>query len=118
VRAKPLLFALALVGLASCGADWDDERVGEVRVEEDGRTLTVGWHCHPDASVKATEEGDEVTIELRVSGDYRGDCAEAEQVTLDEPLGARTIIDKTTGKALRRVSDGCYTASPAPMGCE
>ena len=113
-----MIVPVGVVILSACGVGWKDNRISEVTVGEDGRTLTVGWHCHLDASVNAIETADEVRLSFRVYDRSKGDCADAEQVTLDEPVGNRTIIDDATGKALRAARNDCYTPSPAPMGCE
>ena len=55
VRAHVIVVLVGVVVLSACGVGWKDYRISEVTVDEDGRTLTVGWHCHPDASVNATE---------------------------------------------------------------
>ena len=61
--------------------------------------MTVAWQCHLDSSVTAEESAHEVRLQLRVYS-YKGDCAGVEVVTLQEPLGDRTIIDASTGKAV------------------
>lgn len=84
---------------AGCGIGWQDLTISQVSVGEEDRTLTVGWHCHEDSSVTVEETPDEVRLRLRAYS-YRGDCAEGTVVTLQEPLGDRTVIDATTGTAV------------------
>ena len=92
--------ALAVAVLAAgCGIGWEDQAISGVSVSEDGRTLTVAWQCHLDSSVTAEESADEVRLQLRVYS-YKGDCADVEVVTLQEPLGDRTIIDASTGQTV------------------
>jgi hypothetical protein len=98
IRARAVALAVAVLA-AGCGIGWEDQAISRVSVGEDGRTLTVAWQCHLDSSVTAEETPDEVRLLFRVYS-YRGDCAGVEVVTLQEPLGDRTIIDASTGQAV------------------
>ena len=86
---------VALVALlaSACSIGWQDQQISTVEVLDDERTLVVGYHCDADASVEAEETADEVRLTFRVSGAYRGDCADAEEVKLDAPLAGRRVID-------------------------
>lgn len=98
IRTRALALAVAVLA-AGCGVGWEDQPISRVSVAEDGRTLTVAWQCHLDSSVTADETPDEVRLLFRVYS-YEGDCADVEVVTLQEPLGDRTIIDASTGQTV------------------
>jgi hypothetical protein len=92
---------LSLVAAAAaCGVGWHDQAIGEVTAPDE-RTLMVGVHCNPDASVEVSETDQEVVLKLRVYDDSMGDCASFERVELESPLADRTVIDGVTGERVR-----------------
>jgi hypothetical protein len=98
IRAVALVVTLAAL-LAACGIGWEDQPISRVAVAQDDRTLTVGWHCHMDSSLTVEESPDEVRLLLSAYS-YKGDCADAEQITLRDPLGDRALIDASTGRTV------------------
>jgi hypothetical protein len=107
------VLVVAVAFVAGCGIGWADYPISEVVVDDDGRTVTVGFHCHRDASVRAAETDSEVRLTLRVYRNSEGDCAASDTVTLEAPIGDRRLIDADTGKALRKARENCYRATEA-----
>lgn len=53
----------------------------------------------PSGSMSTDEQGDVVELELLNRRSRRGDCGDGVEVTLDEPLGSRRVVDTATGEA-------------------
>ena len=82
---------------AGCGIGWQDRPVSVVEVQEDDRTLLVGYHCELDASVTADETPEELRLTFRSYGSTGNDCANSEEVQLADPLAGRRLIDTSNG---------------------
>lgn len=107
--AVAVLLGLAVVFLAWRIVAPADAPVTEVYVRPDDRQLEVGVDtCNQDPQVTVVETEDEVRLSSnetlpRGAGD---DCLDNDIVTLDVPLGDRTVIDEATGDEVRvRVAD-------------
>lgn len=95
-------------GTGSGSKDSKDQTVSSYQV--DGRTLTVtfwGGVCHDyQGKAKASEEKVTVSVEPREGGSEKQCIAIAKKqqvkVTLEEPLGDRTVVDARDGEKLPR----------------
>jgi hypothetical protein len=83
--------------VAGCGIGWSDRPISVVEVQEDDRTLLVGYHCELDASVEVEEAPDEVRLTFRSYGSTGADCAKSEEVRLADPLAGRRLVDTSNG---------------------
>lgn len=99
--------------VAGCGIGWQDRPISVVEVQEDDRTLLVGYHCELDASVEVEETQDEVRLEFRAYGSTGNDCANSEEVQLVDPLAGRRLIDTSNGAEITP----CPSAAAAVGGC-
>ncbi len=55
--------------------------------------------CHGDPRATVEETDDEVTVTIVSTWQDPGDaCQDSVEVTLDAPLGSRTLIDGTSGQ--------------------
>lgn len=72
----------------------------------------MGYHCHSDSSLDAAETNDEVRLSFRAYDTAIGDCAVVEQVTLDDPLAGRRIVDTATGDEV----EPCRPEQPGALG--
>ncbi len=78
-----------------------------VDVSSDGLTLFVGVSsCNGDPSAEVDQGTDAIRIAVESyvpPGDEQDGCADELIVSLDEPLGARRIVDEVTGAELRPI---------------
>lgn len=99
VRLVVWLLPIALI--ASCGAS--GTRILEVSGEPGSRSLDLGVaSCTAEKLWADVEEtGEEVRILVHSEGGDEGpQCRDGLRVTLDEPLGSRRVVDRSTGDAL------------------
>jgi hypothetical protein len=96
---------VTVVVLVGC-TDRDPRPVTEVQhVTGDRRTLIVSvGSCNGDPSVTASETADRVALSA-TGGDTSDDCLDGAEVTLDEPLGDRVVIDAMTGDQVPILAD-------------
>ena len=91
--AAPLLVFL----LAGCS---DPPAVGSVRGDPDSTELEMSVEsCNGDPVVTAEESPTQVRLSVE-GGDTPDDCLDSARVTLEAPLGNRTVVDEGTGKAV------------------
>lgn len=107
-----MLLGASVLLAPGCALAWQDQEISIVEVGPDDTTLTVGYHCHMDSSLDAVETGDEIRLSLRTYDAAIGDCADVEQVTLDDPLADRRIVDTATGDEV----EPCRPAQPGGPG--
>jgi hypothetical protein len=99
--------ALLPAVLAGCGDDWRSHPIWSYDLETESR-LTVEGHCNDDGRVVVVDQdGERVELRLEVQGERRGDCLSCPEVTLDEPLGDRTVVDASRDEAVPRDPDMC-----------
>lgn len=105
--------AAALVLLSGCGPDFEDlpaqARVYGATVTGDGTQVafSIGLCARPLLEFTVEETPDEVRVEaVTEPGPDPDDCGMQEQVTLDEPLGDRAVVDVGTGEPITQISDG------------
>ena len=97
-----LVVAITTILWASrSGGDWDARIIDSFGPLDDNHlAYEVGTHCHPEARASLTEGADRVVITFETRGELMGDCADGIEITLDEPLGDRIVIDATTGSVV------------------
>lgn len=92
--------ALALLMLAGCGAD--EPAVVTVYGDPESTRLEVSVDtCNRNPVVTVEETSDEVHLTVAAdepSGDGVDDCMDGAVVSLDAPLGDRTVVDDSTGE--------------------
>ncbi len=106
-RSVGFLVAIGLVVTAVCGVvlwnvRWDEAMVTDVLVSSDGIELGVfGIECDADSRARVWQRDESVEIRLtdRSQRDD-GDCLTCHLIRLDDPLGARVVIDEPTGRAV------------------
>lgn len=110
-RSRTVRLSLALgtvLLLAACASDFSRE-VNTYSVSDDGLYVQVSVSsCNEaDLAVEAIEADDVVRITAQVDGDPRGGdsiaCATIVDVTFDEPLGDRTVVDSSTNEHMELV---------------
>lgn len=81
--------------LSGCSHAGSPEILG-ASVEADGRklVLTVG-SCHADLSADVDESPSRVIVSVIARNGTNDDCADLIIVHLDQPLGARQLLDAT-----------------------
>jgi hypothetical protein len=96
--------AAVVVLMVACESS-DDGRIRSVSGEPSWRLLSLGIDtCNADLSADVEETAEEVRIRVHAENDTTDDCADSLQVTLDDALGNRRVIDDRTGEELRVVS--------------
>jgi len=93
-RTSALSLSLALLTVG-CHEYRDDRPIASVAV--DGQRLLVPAGCYPSSDARAKESEQSMELRLSTSGASMGDCLHCEEVTLDEPLGDRPMVDRATG---------------------
>lgn len=77
-------------------------------VSVDDQRIAVHDNCHADPHLAVTEDDSTIVLSLTVEELTGGDCFSCTVVTLDAPVGARSIIDEATGEVLPQDGD-CFT---------
>jgi hypothetical protein len=60
--------------------------------------------CHQHPKVDADESASEIRLTVTADADNSDDCGDIARVTLDDPVGERSIIDTATGEPLDLVT--------------
>ena len=107
-RLRHLLGLGVVVVVAAAGCS--ESKPAQIAYWEAGEQATeivvIGGCNEGGAKAEVVSETDQrVVIELTVSGEYLGDCADSTKVTLRRPLGDRQVVDATTDKPVRRAGD-------------
>ena len=61
--------------------------------------------CNARHKTEVVETATEVRVAVTARNDENGDCADAVEITLAEPLGARSLIDESDDEAVPVVLD-------------
>jgi len=87
--------------LSGCSHAGSPEIFG-ASVEADGRklVLTVG-SCHADLSAEVDESASRVIVSVIARNGTNDDCADLIIVHLDQPLGARRLLERYGGSGTR-----------------
>ena len=112
MTSRAVAVAAALVLLAACDVGTRTER-GPVSLAG-GQVRQIGPQelaidvpsCHGDPELDGLVEDDEIRIRIVTTMVISGDalaCLDEAQVTLQEPLGDRDVIDAESGETLRVV---------------
>lgn len=75
---------------------WHAKEIGLLEVR--GDELIAGPHCDDDARLRAAEHGDRIELTFEIRGAHKGDCYEAANVTLQQPMAGRQLVDTQTGE--------------------
>ena len=90
----------ALVLMAAC-VDVSGPRIHIVNAEPSSSSLVLGLDtCNADLSADVEETAEEVRIRVYAENDTPDDCADGIQLTLDDALGNRRVINDRTGEQL------------------
>jgi hypothetical protein len=72
-----------------------------VEVSSNGRTLTFAVPtCHGKPTTRVVESDSQVRLLVTSDTSSSDKCADMSTVTLDKPLGTRTVVDDKTGKPI------------------
>jgi hypothetical protein len=72
-----------------------------VDVSANGRTLTFAVPtCHGKPTTRVVESDDQVDLLVTSDTSSSDKCADTSTVTLNKPLGTRTVVDDKTGKTI------------------
>lgn len=89
--------------VGSC-AGTEQRAISEVTAQAESSELSVGIDsCNLNPIVDVVESTTEVRLEARVGRSFlssEDDCRDSVKVTLDNPLGSRTVIDESSDKAV------------------
>ena len=96
----PLLVAAAV--LSACSSP---VTILDVNASDDGTVLTLSLSaCNADLVVDYSVDEEAVMILVQERGSFiasgRDDCSDQYTIVLDEPLGARIVIDEQTGRQI------------------
>ena len=115
-----LWIAAAPTGFPSNTFGSSDAEILEVFLAPDGTRLEVGvGTCNQDPNVTAVETADEVRLSSneKVPRGDSADCADADNVMLEQPLGERKVIDEATGKVLQVLPGETCKQNPQQPEC-
>lgn len=105
IRMRLLMSFLTLIMLPACGSDRVTLPVHGLSVE--GDRIGVHNNCHEDPRLDVEEDGSRIELHLSVKEVSGGDCFRCTFVTLNSPVGDRTVVDASTDEIL--LQDGlCF----------
>lgn len=96
-----VVWLIPIAVTASCGGS--GSRILEMYGEPGSRVLELGIASCTAETISADVEETDESVRILVhteGGDEGPQCREALDVMLDEPLGSRRVIDRSTGDAL------------------
>jgi|GEM_PF-1014756 len=86
--------------MASCGGA-GEAAIRAAYIGADGITLEVGVDtCNADLTTDVVETGAQVEVTVMVENNTTADCADSIRITLDAPLGDRTLVDGSSGETV------------------
>jgi hypothetical protein len=98
-----LQLATLTIAMSACSSGTD---IYFAFVSADGTTVTIGVAaCNADHKVDVDERVDQVVVKVTATNGSEGDCADAVQFRLSEPLGDRSLIDASDGEEIE-IRDG------------
>lgn len=102
---RPLSIVAVALLVSACGSGRTELPVAGVSV--DGSRIAVYDWCHDDPTLEVDEDPAAVEIRFSVREESGGDCFSCTEVTLEEPLGDRAVIDASTGREVPTTGD-CF----------
>jgi len=102
---RPLPIVAVALLVSACGSGRTELPVAGVSV--DGSRIAVYDWCHDGPTLEASEDSSTVELRFSVREETGGDCFSCTEVTLEEPLGDRPVIDASTGREVPTTGD-CF----------